>query len=246
MLGLAVVAWLDHLSRQAGRPDLAQLSGGSVCCRPVLAAVSAATVGAVLASRRPRAPGRLAAADPRPGPERQRGGRRLCGLRAGGPTRRPARRWPRRGPLRPGPLVLTALPVLSFVLLLTPTGSLPSPAGAGAGAIAVAPAALLLVVALARGPLDPRYQADAPSTSVASAGSCWPPTRPRWGSLAGPVAAAASLVLRFRRARGVDGCSCAGWRWARWWWGWAPSPRWSACGRGVGRRILFCVAAAAA
>jgi hypothetical protein len=30
MLGLPVVVWLDHLSRQAGRPDLAQLSGGSV------------------------------------------------------------------------------------------------------------------------------------------------------------------------------------------------------------------------
>ncbi|HZD01654.1 MAG TPA: hypothetical protein VFA46_16115, partial [Actinomycetes bacterium] len=57
MLGLPVVAWLDHLSRQAGRPDLAQLSGqlsGGSVVAPVLALVSAATVGAVLASRRPR------------------------------------------------------------------------------------------------------------------------------------------------------------------------------------------------
>jgi hypothetical protein len=33
VLGLpvpSVSAWLDHLSRQAGRPELAQLSGGSV------------------------------------------------------------------------------------------------------------------------------------------------------------------------------------------------------------------------
>ncbi|MFL6226450.1 MAG: hypothetical protein ACJ75K_27470, partial [Actinomycetes bacterium] len=55
MLAIPVVAWLDHLSRQAGRPDLAQLSGGSVV-GPVLAMLSAATVGAVLASRRPRHP----------------------------------------------------------------------------------------------------------------------------------------------------------------------------------------------
>ncbi len=55
MLGLPATAWLDHLSRQAGRPDLAQLAGGSVVA-PVLALVSAATVGAVLASRRPHHP----------------------------------------------------------------------------------------------------------------------------------------------------------------------------------------------
>src|SRR6266516_929572 len=55
MFGLPVIAWLDHLSRQAGRPDLAQLGGASVLA-PVLATVSAATVGAVLASRRPHHP----------------------------------------------------------------------------------------------------------------------------------------------------------------------------------------------
>jgi hypothetical protein len=63
ILGLAVIAWLDQLSRQAGQPDLAQLTGGSVV-GPVLAAVSAATAGAVLASRRPGHPGGLAAAGP--------------------------------------------------------------------------------------------------------------------------------------------------------------------------------------
>ena len=55
MLGLAVAAWLDHLQRQAGSPETAWLlQPASV---PLLvAAVSAATVGAVLASRRPRHP----------------------------------------------------------------------------------------------------------------------------------------------------------------------------------------------
>src|SRR5436309_11359741 len=55
MLSLGLNWWQDHLLRQAGRPDLAPLADGSVVA-PVLAAVSAVTVGAVLASRRPRHP----------------------------------------------------------------------------------------------------------------------------------------------------------------------------------------------
>src|SRR4030095_1371737 len=55
MLGLAVVPWIDRLTIRAGRPDLAQFSGVSLV-GPVLAMLSAATVGAVLASRRPRHP----------------------------------------------------------------------------------------------------------------------------------------------------------------------------------------------
>src|SRR5829696_8666747 len=55
MLGLAAVPWIDRLTIRAGRPDLAQLSGVSVV-GPVLAMLGAATVGAVLASRRPRHP----------------------------------------------------------------------------------------------------------------------------------------------------------------------------------------------
>jgi hypothetical protein len=55
MLGIPVIAWLDQLSRQAGPPELAQLTLGAAV-GPVLAAVSAATVGAVLSSRRPLHP----------------------------------------------------------------------------------------------------------------------------------------------------------------------------------------------
>jgi hypothetical protein len=51
MLALAAIPWLDRLLRQAGRPDLEQWD-----LAPVVAAASAATVGAVLASRRPRHP----------------------------------------------------------------------------------------------------------------------------------------------------------------------------------------------
>jgi hypothetical protein len=54
MLSLGLNWWQDHLLRQSSRPDLAPLGAGVVAL--VLAAVSAATVGAVLASRRPRHP----------------------------------------------------------------------------------------------------------------------------------------------------------------------------------------------
>ena len=48
LLGLGATVWLDHLSRQAGRPDLAERIPG-IFLGPMLALVSAATVGAVLA-----------------------------------------------------------------------------------------------------------------------------------------------------------------------------------------------------
>ena len=54
MLGVATIPWFDHLLRQAGRPELTQLDATAVPL--VLAALIAATVGAVLASRRPRHP----------------------------------------------------------------------------------------------------------------------------------------------------------------------------------------------
>ena len=51
MVTCLVIPWLDQQLRQAGRPDLVQWD-----LRPGVALVSAATVGAVLASRRPRHP----------------------------------------------------------------------------------------------------------------------------------------------------------------------------------------------
>jgi hypothetical protein len=54
VLTLAAVPVLDRLLRQAGRPDLVQLTPDTAF--PIVAMVSGATVGAVLASRRPRHP----------------------------------------------------------------------------------------------------------------------------------------------------------------------------------------------
>jgi hypothetical protein len=52
LLGLAATVWLDRLLRQAGLPELTFLWGSGNFMAAV-AAVSAATVGAVVASRRP-------------------------------------------------------------------------------------------------------------------------------------------------------------------------------------------------
>ena len=54
ILTLAAVPLLDRLLRQAGRPDLVQLTPDTAF--PAGAMVAGATVGAVLASRRPRHP----------------------------------------------------------------------------------------------------------------------------------------------------------------------------------------------
>jgi hypothetical protein len=54
ILGLLVLVWLDQLLRRTDRPELVVLNPTAFA--PVLGAVSMATVGAVVASRRPRHP----------------------------------------------------------------------------------------------------------------------------------------------------------------------------------------------
>jgi hypothetical protein len=204
MLGLAVVPWLDSLLRQAGRPDLAVLVPGTIV-GPVLAVVSAATVGAVVASRRPRHPvGWLLL------------GFALSLTASGvifsyvtyGLLARPgalpavhlvARYYPATG--------AAALALLSLVLLLTPTGSLPSARWRWWAVITAAtPLALVLVVAVVPGRLDPRLLlASSPFSDRALGGVLLVATRVALAVTAlAVVVAAGSLVVRFRRAQGVE------------------------------------------
>jgi hypothetical protein len=196
-----VIAWLDHLLRRAGRPDLALLTPDVGAY--VVALVSAAAVGALLASRRPRHPVgwllltlglSVAAAG-------VASGYADYGLQA-----------------RPGTLpaavyaaiygdisVLVSAACVAFVLLLTPTGSLPSSRWRWWARIAAAaPTAALLSSALL--PRDPPYQSVAnPLTIPILAGPLRVINAVTWAAtgLAIPVAAG-SLVVRFRRASGVE------------------------------------------
>jgi hypothetical protein len=153
MVGFLVTLRLDSLLRRVGRPDLVSISGDAV---PYLLAMgSAATVGAVLAGRRPRHPV----------------GWLLLGIGVSvialgvGDAYAPYGLLARPGSL-PGAVwaaiyvdvswvVLSTL--LGFVLLLTPTGSLPSPRWRWWAWLVVA--AAVLGATLHTHPLDPPYQA---------------------------------------------------------------------------------------
>ncbi|MFL6224721.1 MAG: hypothetical protein ACJ75K_18340 [Actinomycetes bacterium] len=213
MLGIPVIAWLDHLSRQAGRPDLAQLTLGAFV-GPVLSLVSATTVGAVLASRRPGHPvGWLLL---------------VSGLSIAWAGVPPA--YAAYGLLaRPGALpaahavarnysitVVTAQTALSFVLLLTPTGSLPSPRWRWWARVTAAAAAILLVaLAVASGPLDPQYQVlGGPFDVRGQSGALLVVNQLALAfTTLAVVAGAGSLVVRFRRATGVERLQL---RWVAW------------------------------
>jgi hypothetical protein len=203
MLAFAAVPWSDHLLRQAGRPDLVQLTPGTAS--PVLATLSASTVGAVLVSRRPRHPV----------------GWLLLALALSLIVTAAAAQYLVYGLLvHPGALpgaryaalyypatVFTALALIGFVLLLTPTGSLPSPRWRWwARGVVAALVVLLVVVTLAPAPLDPRYQATGgPFEFRGFSGAVLVANQVALAvTVLAVVVAAGSLVVRFRRARGTE------------------------------------------
>jgi hypothetical protein len=204
MLGLAVVPWMDRLMIRAGRPDLVVLVPGSVV-GPLLAVLSAATVGAVLASRRPRHPV----------------GWLLLGFAMSLTATGVISSYLTYGLLaRPGALPAihlvaryypatgaAALALLSLMLLLTPTGSPPSPRWRWWAVITAAtPVALVLVVPVAPGRLDPQLVlTGSPFSDRAVGGGLLVATRVALVVTALAVAVAAgSLLVRFRRAQGVE------------------------------------------
>jgi hypothetical protein len=202
MLGLAVCVWLDQLLRQTGRPELAVLTPSAIS--PVLGAVIVATVGALVASRRPRHPvgwlllvfglslsaAGVAVAYTNYGVARA-GGAPAAGLVA----------------LYLPATIVTAMACSGFILLLTPTGALPSSRWRWwVGVTAATPVVLLLAVTLGPGPGDHVAQAvDSPLDLQAFDGGLLIAYQVAFAvTIIAVVVAAASLVARFRRARGIE------------------------------------------
>jgi hypothetical protein len=203
LLLFAALPWLDQLNRRAGRPDLTTLTLFAI--PPSVAALTAGVVGAVLASRRPRHPvGWLLLAM----------GLNMAVSAASvsyithGLVVRPGSMPAANVVARVYPATIYAvLAVLGFVLLLTPTGMPPSPrwrrwAIGSAGAMAVA-----LVAAMASpGSLDPLAQfVSGPFDPTVYGGALRAANQ--LALLAGlliVLGGAASLVARFRRARGTE------------------------------------------
>jgi hypothetical protein len=202
MLGGSVIVWLDQLLRQAGRPDLTLLNASGLTTG--LAVVSAATVGAVLASRRPAHPV----------------GWLLLVLGAWLVVNGVTYGYTNYGLLaQPGALPAAAyvagasagitvpMPVcVGFVLLLTPTGSLPSPRWRWWAGVSVA-AAVVGLLAWVPLSLEGPYRS-IPNPLAAPAALAGPLLVVAWvasvlSALAIPVGAA-SLLVRFRRARGEE------------------------------------------
>jgi hypothetical protein len=125
-LELAVFAafpWIDHLLRQAGRPDLSTMDAFAI--PPTVAALTAGAVGAVLASRRPHHPvGWLLLAM---GVVMASSGA-CVGYIPYGLLVRPGSLPAANIVARIYPATIYAvLAIIGFILLLTPTGSPPSP-----------------------------------------------------------------------------------------------------------------------
>jgi hypothetical protein len=208
-VAFGVAAWLEALLRRAGRPDLTGLLTADTLPL-LLASFSAGTVGAVLAGRRPGHPV----------------GWLLLGLGLSMIVVGVAQEYASYGLLAgagrlPGDRVAALLSdtgwilwpaFVGLVLLLTPTGSPPSPRWRWwVWVTAAAPLSFLAAEAVLPSQLDPPFQGvtsplTVPALASGPAGAVVQTLD--WGSLplvqASILVAAASLVVRFRRARGAE------------------------------------------
>ena len=201
VLGLVLVVWLDQLLRQTGRPELVVLVPSAV--PPLLGTVSTATVGALVAGRRPAHPvGWLLLA---------------FGLSLGAAGVTLA--YSNYGVAHAGApaaglvalyvpaTIVTAIACNAFILLLTPTGTLASPRWRWlAGVAAATPVVLLLVVTVLASSADlPAQALDSPLDLGGFDGGLLTAYLAAFAvGITTTVVATASLVVRFRRARGVE------------------------------------------
>ena len=207
LAGLTVLAVvpgvrLDQLLRAAGRPDAQGLNPAALAV--LLALVSAAAVGALLASRRPRHPV----------------GWLLLGVGLGLAMNILVEAYVKYGLLvRPGSLPgarhLVGFSVLSFTLvwlscagfalLLTPTGSLPSPRWRWWTRVAAAaPVVAVLAAAVQPDPLAPDYHGNPLAIPALARVLLVPGVAGIVIVLVSVLVGAGSLVGRFRRARGTE------------------------------------------
>ena len=169
----------------------------------VLAVASAAAVGALVASRRPAHPV----------------GWLLLGVALSVAFNALVEPYVKYGlVVRPGSLpgavyllpflyssFLVALACAGFVLLLTPTGSLPSPRWRWwARVAAVAPAVTVLGFAVQPDPLAPEYLGNPVAVPALAPALLVAALTGMAVTAAGLLVGAGSLVLRFRRARGIE------------------------------------------
>jgi len=212
MVGMALGVRLDHLLRQAGRPDMVQFTAENAIYA-VLGLVSTATVGALVASRRPRNPvgwllltfGLLV----------------VVSLVAVGYVAYGLLARPGALPATDAAVVLVyalndsgaPVPVLALALLLTPTGSLPSRRWRWLGfALAAVAVASVIGGPFNHRPLEPPLESVTSPLGIDLAASS-PTVRLLYEVVGGVlsvafplviVAATGSLVMRFWRARGVE------------------------------------------
>jgi hypothetical protein len=195
------MVWLDRLLREAGRSDLGFLTPDAAAY--LVGVVSAATVGAVLAGRRPHHPvgWLLLALGLAVSAAGVATGYANYGLLAR-PERLPAADY---AALYHGVNVVVLAACLGFILLLTPTGSLPSSRWRW-WARTVAAAATLAVASTALLPLDsPFLETANPLAVPALAGPLRAVGDLTWLITGlGILVGAGSLVVRFRHARGVE------------------------------------------